>query len=248
MISASLFASSSPLMLAQSELTSFREAFAQLDILTQPDRLLDQLAKMPLFAAAVVVAVGALCIINGYKWHKWVVIVLAFMLGLAIGHILSQQMGKSLIVAGSLGVLFACIATPMLRWTVAVFGGLTGAFLGANAWTLANANPPDAQWAGACMGFIALALLSFVVFRLVVVMFTSIGGGAMVILGGITLLMQVPSWAPAIRQGLTTNQYLIPMLVTVAAVAGFVIQESRVRAAGGGAASGGGGGGGEKKG
>jgi hypothetical protein len=132
------------------------------------------------------------------------------------------------------GVLFACIATPMLRWTVAVFGGLTGAFLGANAWTLTNASPQDAQWAGACMGFIALALLSFVVFRLVVVLFTSIGGGAMVVLGGITLLMQVPSWQSAIRDSLTANQHLIPLLVTVAAAVGFVIQESRVRAAGGG--------------
>jgi hypothetical protein len=138
------------------------------------------------------------------------------------------------------GVLFACIATPMLRWTVAVFGGLTGAFLGANAWTLVKASPQGAQWAGACMGFIALALLSFVVFRLVVVLFTSIGGGAMVVLGGITLLMQVPSWQTAIRDNLTANQNLIPLLVTVAAAAGFVIQESRVRAAGGG------GGGGEK--
>ncbi|MCI0362837.1 MAG: hypothetical protein L0219_03085, partial [Phycisphaerales bacterium] len=116
----------------------------------------------------------------------------------------------------------------------AIFGGLTGAFLGANAWTLANANPPNAQWAGACMGFIALALLSFVVFRLVVVLFTSIGGAAMVVLGVITLLMQVPGWEPIVRQGLANNQHLVPLLVTVAAVAGFVIQESRVRNGDGG--------------
>ena len=97
-----------------------------------------------------------------------------------------------------------------------------------------NASPADAKWAGALMGFIVMALLSFVIFRLVVVLFTSIGGAAMVVLGGITLLMQVPGWEPAIRNGLGGNQHLIPLLVTVAAVAGFVIQESRVRAGGGG--------------
>jgi len=158
--------------------------------------------------------------------------VLAFLLGLFVGHILSQQMGKSAIVAGALGVLFATVATPMLRWTVAVFAGLTGAFLGANAWTLANASPANAQWAGACMGFIALALLSFVIFRLVVVMFTSIGGAAMLVLGSITLLMQVPGWHDAVRAHLTGNHHLIPLLVTVAAVAGFVLQEARVRGGG----------------
>ena len=214
------------------EIRTFRDAFAQMDILTHPDQLLDSLAKMPMIAASMVVIIGILCVLNGYRWHKWVVVALAFILGLLIGHILSQSMGKSAIVAIALGVLFACIATPMLRWTVAVFGGLTGAFLGANAWTLANAQPENAQWAGACMGFIAVALLSFVVFRLVVVLFTSIGGAAMVVLGIITLLMQVPGWEANVRNSLATNQYLIPLLVTVAAVAGFVIQESRVRGGG----------------
>ncbi len=219
-------------------ITSFSEAFRQMDVFASPDKLLTSLSNMPLIVAAVVVVVGVMCTLNGYKWHKWVVIALAFMLGLGVGHILSQQMGKSVIVAIALGLLFATIATPMLRWTVAVFGGLTGAFLGANAWTLANASPAEAQWAGACMGFIVLGLLSFVVFRLVVVLFTSIGGGAMTVLGIITILMHVPQWEQGVKTSLTANQHLIPLLVTVAAVAGFVIQESRVRgaAAGEGAA------------
>ena len=45
--------------------------------------------------------------------------------------------------------------------------------------------------------------------------------------------MQVPGWHESIRAHLTGNHHLIPLLVTVAAVAGFVLQESRVRAAGG---------------
>src|SRR5687767_14511677 len=127
------------LTLAQ-EFKTFREALSQMNILTQPEKLLDSLAQIPLIAASMIVVIGILCVLNGYRWHKWVVITLAFMLGLAVGHILSQHMGKSAIVAIALGVLFASIATPMLRWTVAIFGGLTGAFLGANAWTLANAS------------------------------------------------------------------------------------------------------------
>lgn len=216
-------------LLLAAEITSLNDAFKQVDILTQPERLLEMLSGLPLVAASMIVIVGALCVFNGYRWHKWVVIVLAFMAGLGLGHILSQRMGKSVVVAIAVGVLCATVATPMLRWTVALFGGLTGAFLGANAWTLANATPENAQWAGAGMGFIAMALLSFVVFRLVVVAFTSIGGGAMVVLGSIALMMHVPAWQDGLRSGLVSNQNLIPLLVTVAAVAGFVIQESRAR-------------------
>src|SRR5688572_5682267 len=213
-------------MLAQ-ELTSFSEAFSKMDILTQPQRLLEMLTGVPLVAACMTVVVGALCVFNGYRWHKWVIIVLAFMAGLGIGQLLSQRMGKSVVVAIAVGVLCATVATPMLRWTVALFGGLTGAFLGAHAWTLANATPVNAQWAGAGMGFIAMAMLSFLVFRLVVVAFTSIGGAAMVVLGSIALMLHVPAWQDGLKEGLTRNQALIPLLVTVAAVAGFVIQESR---------------------
>ncbi len=219
------------LLTLAADITSVQDAFTALDIFTQPERLLDSLRDLPLVASCMIVVVGVLCVLNGYQWHKWVVVVLAFLLGLGVGHLLSERMGKSVVVAIALGILFATVATPMLRWTVAVFGGLTGAFLGANAWTLSNASPADAQWAGACMGFIAMALLSFVVFRLVVVAFTSIGGAAMMVIGGITLLMHVPSWQDGIREGLSQNRYLIPLLVTVCAVAGFVIQESRVRSA-----------------
>lgn len=217
---------------AQTQINSFGAALEQMDILTHPERLLDDLARMPMVVGPVILIVGVLCVLYGYRWHKWVVVALAFMLGAFLGHILSQHLGKSLIVAMALGILFATIATPMLRWTVAVFGGLTGAFLGANAWTLAQASPMEAKWAGAAMGFIAMALLSFVIFRVVVVMFTSIGGAAMMVMGGITLLMQVPGWEPAIRDSLASNQRLIPLLVMTAAVAGFVIQESRVRGGG----------------
>ena len=194
--------------------------------------LLDALEQLPFVMAAVVATVGILCVFNGYRWHKWVVAVLAFLAGLGIGYKISQQMGKSLVVATAVGGLCAIIATPLLRFTVAIFGGITGAFIGANTWTAVNANPPDAHWAGAAIGFIIVAMASVVLFRLVVVLFTSVGGAAMAVLGGVTLLMRVPAWENTVRESLTANHMLIPLLLLLAAVSGFVIQESRLRAHG----------------
>ena len=51
----------------------------------------------------------------------------------------------------------------------------------------------------------------------------------MVVFGAICLLMQVEAWEPAVRNSLATNQLILPLLLAVAAVGGFVIQESRVR-------------------
>ncbi len=206
-----------------------RDIVGRMDILNHPNQLLDGLAQVPLVMGGVFVVVGILCVLNGYRWHKWVVVVLAFLGGLVLGRLLSTHMGESRIVAVALGLLCAIIATPLLRIAVAIFGGLTGAFIGANAWTAINTAQADGHWAGAAMGFIALALASFLLFRLVIILFTSIGGAAMVVFGGITLLLQVEAWEPAVRSTLASNQLLIPLLVGLAAVTGFVLQESRVR-------------------
>jgi hypothetical protein len=203
-----------------------------LTILFRPDELLDSLAQIPFLLAAIVVTVGILCVFNGYRWHKWVIAVLAFLCGIGLGHVLSQQMGRSVIVAGAVGCLCAIIATPLMRVSVFVFGGLTGAFIGANAWGVVNAVPEDGHWAGALIGFVVLAMASIIMFRLVIVLFTAVGGAAMAIFGAITLLMQVPNWEQAIRASLTQNELLIPLLMLVAAVSGFVLQESRLRADG----------------
>ena len=148
----------------------------QLDILFHPDQLLESLSGVPLIGAAVIVTVGILCVFNGYRWHRWLVAALAFLCGLGIGFKLSQSMGRSTIVAASVGCLCAIIATPLLRITVAIFGGITGAFIGANTWTALAASPADAQWAGAVIGFVVIAMTSLLMFRLVIVLFTSVGG------------------------------------------------------------------------
>ncbi|MDY7107053.1 MAG: hypothetical protein SYC29_00295 [Planctomycetota bacterium] len=204
----------------------------RMNIILRPDELIDQLMQVPLILAAVVVAVGILCVFNGYRWHKWIVAILAFFCGLWLGYIFSQRMGRSTVVAVSVGGLCAIVATPLLRITVAIFGGLTGAFIGSNAWTALHANPPDASWAGAFIGFIVLAMASVILFRLVVVLFTSVGGAAMAICGGIALMLQVPAWQGAVRESLTANEMLIPILLLLAAVSGFVLQEASLRASG----------------
>jgi hypothetical protein len=207
----------------------FARALHGLDILNRPADLLEVLSQLPLIGASVIVVIGVLCMLNGYRWHKWVIMVLAFLMGLGLGHLLSAKVGNAAIVAIALGLLCAIIATPMLKVTVAVFAGITGAFIGANIWSAVIGTQPDTQWAGAAMGFILLAMSSLLLFRLVIVLFTSIGGAAMIVLGSITLLLHVPAWEHAVRESLTTNHMLIPLLLCVAAVAGFVLQHNRLK-------------------
>lgn len=206
--------------------------FDNLNILHDPQLLLDNLARMPMFAAATVVTVGVLCIFNGYRWHKWVVAILALLCGVGLGFALSKTMGKPYVVAAAVGGICAMIATPMLKLTVAIFGGLTGAFIGSNAWSAFEFSHVEHHWAGALLGFIIVGMASLVVFKFVVVLFTSVGGAAMVVFGSITLLMSVPTWETPVRDGLLNTPMLVPLLLGLAAMAGFILQQSRLHSEG----------------
>lgn len=222
------------MMLAQESKAPVLEGnvFDNLNILHNPDLLLENLSRIPVFAAATVVTVGILCVFNGYRWHKWVVAVLALLCGIGLGTMLSETMGKPMVVAAAVGCICAIVATPMLRLTVATFGGLTGAFIGSNTWSAIEFSHVEHHWAGAVLGFVVVAMASLVLFKLVIVLFTSVGGAAMVVFGGITLLMSVPGWEPAVRDGLTKTPMLVPLLLALAAVGGFVLQQSRLHADG----------------
>ncbi|CAN0052854.1 unnamed protein product, partial [Ectocarpus fasciculatus] len=56
-----------------------------------------------------------------------------------IGSLAGYWLGLSiqappLIGAGCVGVLLAVLAIPLMKYAVAVLGGLSGAFIGANLW------------------------------------------------------------------------------------------------------------------
>ena len=80
--------------LADTPLPVISQLLTQLDILNHPNELMGTLASMHIVWASVLVVVGALCILNGYRWHKYVIVICAFLGGLGLGHLLSQQMAS----------------------------------------------------------------------------------------------------------------------------------------------------------
>jgi len=218
-----------PLILAQAGDLTFSNTWEtilnSLDLFRRPDEILRMLTSLPIVAAVVVTVVGAACVFRGYKWHKPVVVLLSLLLGFAVGRMISQDVGKSAVVAISLGVLLAAIASPLLKYAVAVFAGIAGAGIGATAWSFFNPGETSLAWAGAGMGFITLALLSFIFFRIVVIIFTSVGGAAMMVMGLAALLLHIDSISAQVQEQLSLHSGVLPLLVVTAAVLGIVHQQ-----------------------
>jgi len=207
--------------------------FDRLDMLAQPTELVEKLQQLPVVMAAMFVAVGLVCLLQGFRLYKAVVLLIALITGVTVGYNLGHHVQAEVIVSCCLGVLLAVVAWPLMKYAVAVAGGLAGAFIGANAWTGFVAQMSDlgftlnaqTPWIGALFGLLTLGLLSFILFELAVILFTSFSGATLAVLGIIALLLQIDALREGITNGLADKPMIIPMLVVVPAVIGLVLQQ-----------------------
>ncbi len=198
---------------------------SKVDFLNRAEDLSAALDQLGLLWAVIFIILGSICVINGYRWHKTVVLVLAILSGAAIGVMASEHVGVSAEVCGTMtAILFSVIAWPIMKVTIALFAGAAGAFCGANVWT-AIGQPADQHHIGSIIGLVALAMLAFIAYRLVVIVFTAVGGASLLVLGTLAALMNVEAWRGPIEQSLTENSRMVSMVAGVIAIVGIVVQQ-----------------------
>ena len=215
--------------------------FSKGDALAQPEHVITHLQALGAVWAVVFVVVGVLCLFNGYRFYRLATVSVALLLGMFLGYWFGGLIGAPYVVAGCLGVLLAVLAFPMMKYAVALFGGLSGAFIGANMWSgLAHALnkisqqnpgggraiiPADEYWLGALLGLLVCGMLAFILFKLSVVMFTSVSGSTIAVMGALALLLSFEPWRETVAEGLMASHLVIPLLVAVPAAIGLIMQE-----------------------
>ena len=211
--------------------------FSRADTLAHPDSLMTQLQALSVVWAVVFLVAGIVCMFSGYKFYRAVTVIVAMGIGMTAGYALGHKIGAPGVVGGCLAILLAVACFPMMKYAVALLGGLSGAWVGANVWTAVchvvnRGNPEMAQsaaakhWFGALLGLIICGMLAFVLFKLSVVLFTSVSGSTIAVLGILALLLQFKPWQEHIRSGLSAHALTIPLLVFVPALIGLILQES----------------------
>ena len=196
---------------------------SNLDVLNHPDALTDIVRQINFVWALIFIILGGLSVLNGYRWHKGIIIVLAGLSGIWAGMALGSQVGDAMIAAACLSILFAILAWPLLKYSVAVFGGLAGAFAGANLWTAIGLQS-DMHQMGALIGLVTVGMLAFMAFRAVVVMLTTVGGASLLVFGALASMMYIDSWENALANSLQSKPLIVPLIVACIAGIGAVIQ------------------------
>jgi hypothetical protein len=172
--------------------------------------------------AAFLLLVGIIFLLWGYPIFRYLIMfnfgVVGAYLGASLGKEADTALGGALIG----GFLAAALAWPMMKWAVALTGAGIGLILGAAIWR-ASGQDPTYDWAGGLTGCVAFGMLSFIIFRGGIILYTSLQGGALLAVGMLALLEKY-SVGATVAEHLRSERFLFPTAIVVPAIIGLIFQ------------------------
>ena len=191
-----------------------------------PDRgeMLDGCRATDGLLAAVLLVAGAGYLVAGYTLFKLLVVLNVAALGAWGGWYVGRGFGQPLAGSAVGAILAGAAAWPAMRYTVALCAALIGFAAGVAVWRslgLLDAYAP----AGGLVGAVFLSMLSFVLFKLSIITFTSLQGAVMLAAGALGLLMKYDAVAAPIRRWTDQQPVVLPVALLVVAVVGVLFQQ-----------------------
>ncbi|HSV14263.1 MAG TPA: DUF4203 domain-containing protein [Tepidisphaeraceae bacterium] len=175
--------------------------------------------------ATLLIIGGIVYLLFGYYIFKALVTLNSAILGAYFGAVLGDKSGTA-VPAAIVGALLAAAATwPVMKYAVAVMGGLFGALLGATIWRLCDLDPHFA-WSGAMTGLVFFGLLSFLLFRQCIMTYTSLQGSVMLVFGILALIFKYDSIANTINHSFELKPFLLPLSIFIPTLLGFIYQQA----------------------
>ena len=101
---------------------------------------------------------------------------------------------------------------------------------GASIWRACNLDPTYA-WSGGLTGLIFCGMLSFLVFRGSVMMYTALQGSVMLVFGLLGLIYKYQDLALRLNESLSVRPFLLPMFIFIPATLGLIYQQTQFAAA-----------------
>lgn len=190
------------------------------------EQLLTLCRNMNSATAIILLMAGIVFLLWGFYAFKTLVLVNAAAVGGWLGFLIGQRSGAGLPAAGVGAFVAAAIAWPMMKYAVAIMGGLIGTMIGMTVWRTAGLDPVYAA-AGGGMGLIFFGMISFILFRTSVMMFTSVQGAAMLIFGLLCMVYKLRLFDnKALSAKLLSMPTAMPVAIALAAIIGVLYQNN----------------------
>lgn len=189
------------------------------------DLMWKYISTLGIVEALTFIAFGTVCLFYGWRIFKILVTICFGLLGLFLGVWANERLINGEVIWLSLicVIFFAVLSVPFMRWGVTLLGAISGGVLTAGAW-LAAGLPETYFWAGGLVGFIAGGMISFIVFKIAVILFTSLGGSALTVVGILAILYQYLVQSGQFQSFVFNHQWFLPVMLLVPMGIGIFLQ------------------------
>ena len=199
--------------------------------------LYEMISELHWLYAMLLLSVGVVYMLYGWRIFRALVVISFGFIGMFLGMLSADKISTNehaLLWGGVIGMaLFAMIAVPLMKWCVSVLGAMAGGILTSGIWIaldLSDAYLP----AGFIVGFIAGGLISFIMLKVSVMLFTSLGGSLITVTGLLALLYQ---YDVRVSNPMTfytynmilTHAWFLPLAVIIPTIAGMFVQNKLMK-------------------
>ena len=183
--------------------------------------------SLGLVEALTFISFGSVCLFYGWRVFKILVTICFGLLGLFLGIWANDELIAGNVIWLSLicTVFFAVLSIPFMRWGVTLLGALSGGILTAGVW-LAAGLPEEYLWTGGLVGFISGGMMSFIVFKVAVILFTSLGGSTLTVVGILAILYRyiLVDKSEQFEEFVFTNEWFVPAMLLIPMAVGIFLQ------------------------
>ncbi len=197
------------------------------------DFIWEQITTLSWLQAVLAISFGVVYLLYGWRIFKILVVISFALIGLYLGMRLGTRAGSQM-WGGVVGLLLlAAVSVPLMKWCVCVLGAVAGGILTGGLWYAFEFSQAYI-WAGMVIGVVAGGMISFIVFKAAVMLFTSLGGSAITVVAALALLhlyetRMVDPPTMHIHDLVFDQNWFLPVALLVPTVVGIIMQNNFVK-------------------
>ncbi len=195
------------------------------------DLIWQHVTSLNLLEALTFISFGAVCLFYGWRVFKVLVVISFALIGLRLGITLTSKLigDNHQLFGGIVGlIILAALSVPLMRWAVSILGAVAGGILTSGLWYACHL-PEQYIWAGGLVGVVAGGMISFIIFRIAVMLFSSLGGSGLVVTGILALLYIYPPTTEQVQELVFTQKWFLPIALLVPTALGVILQHRFIK-------------------
>jgi hypothetical protein len=186
--------------------------------------LWQHVAATPVLEAVLILIIGLVFLLYGFKLYKWLVSVAYAIIGAILGGLVAANFGFEALI----GIIAGALVLGILAWPLhrLAWGLLGAALFFVVAAVLMRSHTASAVYVYAVAGVAAVAgfALTLLVMRPLIILVTAVLGAAMIVQAALRLAMIQPTVSDPVVTMLQAKPYMLAILVGVPALLGIIIQ------------------------